>query len=740
MKSFLLCILVILSGAASAQIIDNPSFKVRSGSITNITRIERTPKETRLSIHAIFRPHWWIKESGKSFLQDVKTGEKYAFLKAEGIELSKEVYMPDSGQMDYTLIFEPLPKGTKEIDYIDPEDAEGKIYGISLAAEKKKKSLFSRIKGNWYKTDNPNSWGCGIYDSITIMQNQIYTNEEIRTKRKCIEMTIKNKKNGKISNLRVIPSKKNSCIMQINNNETLHYTKQETFVKKRENEADFSTFFHTDTATIQGYIDGYHPCLGFDTSMLYLSNELTREDYPTVIKIQPNGTFERKFILSHPIENSICLNNAWFPFYIEPGQTLTMYINWEAVLAYNRARDSHYPIKDLHYMGPSSELSQMYQGLSKVMDFSYNKLNQYQKELTPKQFKREIQDTFSRWEQAADSIIAIYASSPKAIHLIKNKLKLKKGTLLLDFIMNRKYLARKDTTNQILKINAESSYYNFLKNISLEDQTLLADHQCNVFINRFEYMEPLTNAYLEQYRPNEEQPKKTQPSNEEQERKALDLFQKYIEKGELLIQQLSNQQNPLLWQVSLVRRLQSDLKNYKTRSAAQKHTDFLKARLTHPALIAETERMLEVTHPQGIVSSYQLPQGRATDIFRNIIKEHQNKVLFIDFWATTCSPCRYGIEHMADLRKKYKNHPEFQFIYITSEEESPKEMYVSYVNENLNGEVSYRINKSDFHYLRQLFKFNGIPHYELIEKDGSVALQTPDAYQVSSYLKTRFGE
>lgn len=42
MRTTLLYILLMLTGILSAQTIDNPPFKARSGSIINITRIERT--------------------------------------------------------------------------------------------------------------------------------------------------------------------------------------------------------------------------------------------------------------------------------------------------------------------------------------------------------------------------------------------------------------------------------------------------------------------------------------------------------------------------------------------------------------------------------------------------------------------------------------------------------------------------------------------------------------------------
>ena len=71
---FLLCITCMLQ---AQNVIDNPKFKFRSGSIYNITRIERTPDATRLHIHVIFRPHWWVMLGKSTYLEDADTGKKY---------------------------------------------------------------------------------------------------------------------------------------------------------------------------------------------------------------------------------------------------------------------------------------------------------------------------------------------------------------------------------------------------------------------------------------------------------------------------------------------------------------------------------------------------------------------------------------------------------------------------------------------------------------------------------------
>ena len=815
MRTTLLCILLMLTGILSAQTIDNPPFKARSGSIINITRIERTPESTRIYVHAIFRPHWWISLDGEDYLVDVATGKKYMFKSAEGIEIKKEVYMPDSGEKDFVLIFEPLPKETETIHFMgSKESTEWNTYDISLTPQKGKKiPPLAAIKGNWFKTDNPGRWEYGIYDSITIMNNRIYTNESIRKKGKRIEITVKDKQNGDISTLLITPQKNGNCAIKTDRADELLYTRQKGAISTIEPDNGFQQFFHKDTTYLQGYIDGYDPRLGFETGLIYLSNEITRKDYPTVLQIAKDGSFTCKFVINHPLEQSLTLNNNWIPFYIEPGQTLTMYIDWEELMARSRARDYNFPMNNTAYMGPSASLSYILSDFSKLIAYGYGDLSKSQKTLTPNQYKEHMKPIIAQWQHVTDSICQIYQPSPKAVCLIKNKVKLQTGNAFLDFEMSRDYYAQQDTANQVLKIKADDSFYDFLKEMPLDDKTVLADERADIFINRFEYMTPLRKAYSDEVdnmvdisftypqkpllsflkekgvKLNAEQEelrqkheklagqkvritlaelqeedmktnnlfkqeeklvkeyidytKKQKISQEEESQQASDrasiaMELKYGEKKDSIIARLWGDTNPLLWQIAKVRSLTFNLQNIKTKTIAREYVDNLKQKLTDAFLVAEAEQVFENAYPLEEASSYQLPEGKATDIFRNIIKNHPGKVLFVDFWATTCGPCRGGIEATADLRKKYKNHPEFQFIYITGERESPAGAYKQYVEKNLKGEASYYVTGTEYNYLRQLFHFNGIPHYELVEKDGSISKENLGSHTIGQYLKKRF--
>jgi len=817
MKTTLFCILLLLSGIVSAQTIDHPPFKARSGSISNITRIERTPENTRVYIHAIFRPHWWIMEDGDTYLEDAATGKKYLFKSAEGIELKKEVYMPDSGTMDYVLVFEPLPSETQTIHFLNPTDPEGNIYDISLVLQKKKDSSpLATIKCNWFKTDGSGSWEYGVYDSISILNNRIYINENIRKKGKRIEMTLKDRESQEEMTLSFTPQKDGTCKIQQKGAEELVYSKERTPITQVAAEPDFKQFFRQDSTYLQGYINGYDPRLGFDTGLIYLSNELTREDYPTVIQIAPNGSFSCRFIINHPIESSVVLGHNWIPFYIEPGQTLTMYIDWEAVMARSRARDYYYPLHNVHYMGSTAYIGKALKYVDDLFVFRYEDFSKMQKELTPAQFVERCEPMFRRWSEQADSLVAANRYVGRAARLVRNTARISQGYKMFDFVMNRSYLARENKDNEVLKVKEDSAYYNFLRQMPLNDSIIVADKNFSSFINRLEYMnfaramgdtttvemgkiaykypEKSVLTYLKKngvvLTPEQEKMRKDSEDRagktvtreiseliaetkiwEELREKYKDLFEAYRKENEVkndvsvsidenqkaedekimrINQFFENQREksgrldtivgyvPLVSQIIALRSLPFDLKQLD-REGARSLLDKEKQLINHPFMLAEAERLYAQAFPLQNDSTYALPEGPATEILRNIIKAHAGKALFIDFWATFCGPCRSGIEHTAGLRQQYKDHPDFQFIYITSDRESPEKTYNEYVEKNLKGEACYRIPQADYNYLRQLFHFNGIPHYEWIEKDGTVLRNSPGTYNLEKYLKKRFG-
>lgn len=196
---------------------------------------------------------------------------------------------------------------------------------------------------------------------------------------------------------------------------------------------------------------------------------------------------------------------------------------------------------------------------------------------------------------------------------------------------------------------------------------------------------------------------------------------------EVMMDYLGTTDMPFLWQLVLCNSVCNTLQPQSANVAGERDTaevqlatalkDSVSAWMTYPVL---KETIGQAYHQYTEQQAYELPPGKGTDIFRRIIAPYKGKILLIDFWATSCGPCRSAIEGHADLRAKYRGHKDVQFIFITSESESPEQTYNAYVEKHLQGEAVYRIPTSDYQYLRELFSFNAIPRYVLIGRDGKV--------------------
>ena len=113
-------------------------------------------------------------------------------------------------------------------------------------------------------------------DSITIADNRVYTNLQVRRKGKRTELTLQEKGSTVTRQLTFTTQRDGTCRIQTEDGEA------RTFTRQKPETPDYSLanlrepFLRTDTACVQGYIDGYDPRLGFNTGMIYLSNELTQ--------------------------------------------------------------------------------------------------------------------------------------------------------------------------------------------------------------------------------------------------------------------------------------------------------------------------------------------------------------------------------------------------------------------------------------------------------------------------------
>ncbi len=710
MKTFLFSFffyIFCISGATANSIdtvIDNPDYDFTRTEKFMISKIELSATATKVHLEWDLPEGWWIKYEKDIFLRNPETGKKFAIISVENEEFDAKITIDSSETHHSVLTFPPLEKGIEKIDYND------QFFGLYLKGKKPEKS--SELPEAVVK----------------------WMNEEL----------------DKV---------------------------------KKEPLQDYETekFFSKEPAKIIGYIKGYGPKAGFETGIYYASNQLTREDYPVTIEIHKDGSFEADIPLIHPVKSSLIFNKRWMEFYLEPGQTLGMVLNWKDFLKAEHYNNRSYPQKSIEFKGKLAEINKE---LSQFQfpRFDYDEYKKNQLNLSAQDFKEYAFNFQEENKKRLDSFIAHNVISDNAELILRNENKLSGVIMVMNYLLDRDYHQKQNPENEFLKEKIETDYYEFLKDLPLNKKSLLVNKDFSQFINRFEYADPIRfvadpkgispeislleyfdlqkipltekerNMYkprsfesMEEYQDFEE---KRKPFDEKYSEELEAYRKKYIEplpksipidfmepwhKKDSVMANHLHLKNDLAYDITKTRSLKSTIGRITEADQAYEFWDELSETIENDFLREEGERIIQskfpkkakdidgVNNPSVAVKSktIPLPEGKAKDLFYDIASQYKGKILFIDFWATSCGPCVATIKSMKETRKKYEDNPDFEFVFITDEAQSPIKAYTNFTKEQEMKNL-HRVDTDIYNRFRQLFRFNGIPRYVVLNKQGEL--------------------
>jgi thiol-disulfide isomerase/thioredoxin len=729
MKRFILALIFGMSIASSLsakdKVIVNPVVDFTNTGIIHITKIEVGKDELRMHIHTTFVPHMWVSFSKKDYIEDCATGQKW---QATGIlngEFDKEIFMPDSGDSTFVLIFPKLDKTVAKINYRDGTNGDNggwNIYGISL---------------------NP------------------------KTKHQAKEAPA----------------------------EVQTWLDEEVAKSKRTSLMDFKSgeFFSKDTARLVGYIKGYDPRAGFATGMVYAQNVITREDYPMVIRIHEDGRFEGNIPMLFPENLRLIFKNYYFDFYIQPGETMAMLLDWDEFLTADRKRNIRYTFSNIQYKGLSANINKELTTFNALLPkLPYQKIYGEQDKKEPAEYKVFLASITADYTNQYKRLLETSELLEQTRKILQDNYKIEFATFLMEYEMSYGYKNR-DT-------NLPVEFYDFLQNIPMNDKGLLSTPNFMVFINRLEYAAPFNGASYSYPSPEktyfeylfEELGIKKSPEDirfinwqdsiniylnqpgitGEKQKELLDDFKKtsaefhekysghfeayqkkYLadlkqptpsetatvewQKKDSIYSEVLKLTPGIVYDITKVRKLDfqfgQSMKEQKEEAAI--FLKQLEKGITEPFLKEEAERLFQKNYPVEKPTAYELPDTEEAKLFKEIIAPYKGKYLLVDFWATTCGPCVANIKRQKAWRTTQKDSKDVDFVFITSENESPLNDYNKFVEEN-ELTHTYRLNADDYRYLRQLFRFNGIPRYIIVDREGKIMDDKAQAHHFETNLET----
>lgn len=657
--------LLPLIGLSKSKQVKNPPYTLSMSPFAEIGSVTLTDTSTVIVMEAFTSPGAWISLPKTTYLQ---AGDKtYALKSSKGLIIDEPFYLPQSGRDNFTLYFEPLPADTKRFDFIDSLGRYGFVFfDIDLSGELPPLELDPKIANQ-------------KYDYTTPMPEAIM-------------------KAGKVR--------------------------------------------------LTGKILDYNP-LFWNVYSVYSSQGLSARRVEIPLSPKSDGTFDIEFDIPHTIEITLDIPiGDQVSAIVSPGETVELVINSREIVRQASKLRNTPPLygKPIYYLSgswaalndelmttgfprPSNpDLGEKILGMNieqyrdYILKFANDSHNDAQK-------NKDYSDNLKKWidlqlDMTTFHLLTSYNWMLESANRKAQKLEydqpltgftpLEKPTP--EYFAPLKQLKLDNDLAQVCKMTSgvamSLSYIisqfdprNITNTIDIleksdqtspEDKQLLQNFKDSPSQETFDKIQPLIEKYSDFIAQLSQNAPKVELSD------ILTLDKGYI--ADMIATQYHAQMMEQMQPVTIeqMTQLYEKVKNPVIMETLSDAND---------KLLAKIEASKQKTGYTIIDVSDIAPQN----VLQSIIDRHKGKVLFIDFWATWCGPCRNAMTQSEPVKKFFEDK-DVVFIYITNTT-SPDAAWRTMIAD-IPGE-HYVLNKEqDKHMTTVEYQYRGIPSYAIIGRDG----------------------
>ncbi len=412
---------------------------------------------------------------------------------------------------------------------------------------------------------------------------------------------------------------------------------------------------------------------------LFLDPILYKEDKR---EIRPNGdgTFATDFRLTHGVSGEISYGNKFIEIFVEPGDNLD--ISFDATDISQTISFAGKGENNNNY------LKEMALGFASQDEELRAKL-QY---ATPKQFSSYLEREVKIRQQFSDKYCKKIQLSEAFLPVAKTNITYWRASNLLNYPYEHPLY-----NNQSAPMPVEANYYDFLEDLDINKKGGLPAKNYIYFLQQYlDYLVLLP-----------ENKGKTQ----------IEIAKKYF-KDEA-------------YYFIVAKLLNSACRRGNLVEAGKAIQSFIEE---CPYDLYNNVLRFAYNEAKGLVIGTKAPDFELTDINGKTVRlsDFEGKVVYMDFWATWCAPCRRYLPHSQALPDNFPKD-EVVFLYISlDDKKSDWENYVK--SHGLHGtHVCAKAGHGYHSKIAELYKVKSLPSYFLIDQEGRIA-ESPAANPASSKI------
>ncbi|MDD3079928.1 MAG: hypothetical protein PHH37_12615 [Paludibacter sp.] len=506
---------------------------------------------------------------------------------------------------------------------------------------------------------------------------------------------------------------------------------------------DSTQFFNSTSARLIGYIKGYDSRLGMLSGSLDIINPFTGDYFSTPLDIMSDGRFEASLSLLNPICTSVNINDQKIDFYIEPGQTLAMVIDWNEFLIADRLKEPSYKLKELVFEGPLAAVNQ--ELLKITVDVSKPKVDSCNT-LSPLDFRDKVTAVYNQYEKRLRDYCKDNDFGPKAKSLIEVNKQIDFANVMFGFEQSMLHLPK--------RANLPLDFYDFLQTISLNNYKLLSGTDFKQFIQNFEYCDVFSKAdhmtfnlyYFYKYlkmngvclAAEDEQIWSKADNINTLIHNGWTFVQKYIQyypdfqkqydttgKDEKYINLWKGRDSLMINDLKLEPNLMQQIVKFRSskfyfsdmnKDEATRFLNFIQTGVYLPIL---KDEMQQVFYENFDSVEDSLSKEDIEDFFKALISPLRTRYLVVDFWKETYDYCLSNIELEKPLIEKYADNRDVAFLFLSPQNDYSLKEYTKYVmGDHLT--VYVQIPAEKYNQIQDFYHINGSAHQMLIGKDGEI--------------------